>query len=38
MSKNTDIPKASNYFVINEDDDSKIQFVYEPKKKKITRE
>lgn len=33
-----DIPKAVNYFVINEDDDSKIEFLYEPPKKKIVRE
>jgi drug/metabolite transporter (DMT)-like permease len=33
-----DIPKAANYFVINEDNDSKIEFLYEPKKKKVHRE
>lgn len=31
-------PKATNYFIINEDDDSKIDFNYEPQKKKIHRE
>ena len=30
--------KSANYFVINEDDDSKIDFNYEPPKKKIHRE
>jgi hypothetical protein len=34
----TDIPKAAKYFVINEDDDSKIDFAYEPPKKKLIRE
>jgi hypothetical protein len=29
-----DIPKAPNYFVINEDDEPFIDFKYEPKKKK----
>lgn len=33
-----DLPKAANYFVINEDDDSKIEFVFEPRKKKLVRE
>ena len=30
--------KAANYFIINEDDDSKLEFVYEPKKKKVVKE
>ena len=33
-----DETKAANYFVINQDDDSKIEFIYEAKKKKIVRE
>lgn len=37
-TNSTDIPKAANYFVINEDDDSKIDFVFEQKKKKVIRE
>lgn len=37
-TNSTDIPKAANYFVINEDDDSKIDFVFEQKKKKVVRE
>lgn len=32
------VPKAANYFIINENDDSKIDFVFEPKKKKLHRE
>lgn len=34
----SDMPKAVNYFVINEDDDSKIDYVFEPKKKKHHQE
>lgn len=33
-----DESKAANYFVINQDDDSKVEFIYEPKKKKVVRE
>ena len=33
-----DESKAANYFVINQDDDSKIEFLYEAKKKKVVRE
>lgn len=38
LGSTADIPKAANYFVINEDDDSKIEFIYEPKKKKVSKE
>lgn len=38
MSTNDNVPKAVNYFVINEDDDSKIQFDYKPPKKKTIKE
>lgn len=30
--------KAANYFIINEDDDSKIEFIYEPGKRKVVKE
>ena len=38
LESKPDIPRAVNYFVLNEDDDSKIDFKYEMKKKKLIRD